>query len=127
VQAEENINSAVGRRHTLLPKRKKSLKYSSSSRKTHVLMRIPYGNKAKQRTNLPNDCFCGKPSLFPDASSSANFSCNSSPLTKVFGSLQAWVYPAAGLFGCCLPAGKECQDHLIFALPLLLEAALVVL
>lgn len=27
------------------PKKKKSLKYSSSSRKTHVLMRIPYGTK----------------------------------------------------------------------------------
>lgn len=60
--------SAVGKKH-------------ASSSKTHVLMSIPHGNRAKQRTSLPNGYFCGKPFLTPEASSSTNYRCNSSLLT----------------------------------------------
>lgn len=101
---------------TTQPNPKKAQK---KKKQQHIFMRIPYGNKAQQGISVTKYYFCGKPSLFPEAFSSAIFHCNSLPLTKVFGRLQTWVQPAAGLLGCCHPIGKGCQDHLIFALPFL--------
>lgn len=99
VQAEENINNTVGRQHMLFQKkkrRKKSLKCSSP-----ILWEFHMETEHNKRINHINYYFCGKPSLFPDAFSSAIFHCNSLPLTKVSGSLQGlacswpfWMLPS---------------------------------
>lgn len=76
--------------------KKKSLKCSSP-----ILWEFHMETEHNKRINHINYYFCGKPSLFPDAFSSAIFHCNSLPLTKVSGSLQGlacswpfWMLPS---------------------------------